>query len=80
MAGEPRRPGDRPGTSIREAAMDVEEGAEILMVKPGLPCLDKVRTALSVSLGGYVGAWMDNVSRISWLETVKREGRESCVR
>ena len=70
MAGEPHRPGDRPGTSIREAAMDVEEGADILMVKPGLPCLDKARTALSASLGSYVGAWMDNVSRISCLETV----------
>lgn len=29
--------------AIREAAMDVEEGADILMVKPGLPYLDMVR-------------------------------------
>jgi porphobilinogen synthase len=29
--------------AIREAAMDVEEGADILMVKPGLPYLDIVR-------------------------------------
>ncbi|NMC74904.1 MAG: porphobilinogen synthase [Geobacteraceae bacterium] len=29
--------------AIREASMDVEEGADILMVKPGLPYLDIVR-------------------------------------
>jgi porphobilinogen synthase len=29
--------------AIREAAMDMEEGADILMVKPGLPYLDIVR-------------------------------------
>jgi porphobilinogen synthase len=29
--------------AIREARMDVEEGADILMVKPGLPYLDIVR-------------------------------------
>lgn len=29
--------------AIREAAMDVEEGADIIMVKPGLPYLDIVR-------------------------------------
>lgn len=29
--------------ALREAALDVEEGADILMVKPALPCLDIVR-------------------------------------
>jgi len=29
--------------AIREAQMDVEEGADIIMVKPGLPYLDIVR-------------------------------------
>jgi porphobilinogen synthase len=29
--------------AIREARMDVEEGADIIMVKPGLPYLDIVR-------------------------------------
>ena len=29
--------------ALREARMDVEEGADILMVKPGLPYLDIVR-------------------------------------
>ena len=28
--------------AIREATMDVEEGADILMVKPGLPYLDVI--------------------------------------
>jgi len=28
---------------LREAQMDVEEGADILMVKPGLPYLDIIR-------------------------------------
>ena len=35
-------PGNR-REAIREARMDVEEGADILMVKPGLPYLDIVR-------------------------------------
>ena len=30
--------------AIREAALDLEEGADILLVKPGLPYLDVVRT------------------------------------
>ena len=29
--------------AIREAALDIEEGADMLMVKPGLPYLDVVR-------------------------------------
>jgi porphobilinogen synthase len=29
--------------SLREVALDLEEGADIVMVKPGLPCLDIVR-------------------------------------
>jgi porphobilinogen synthase len=29
--------------ALREAEMDIEEGADIIMVKPGLPCLDIVR-------------------------------------
>jgi porphobilinogen synthase len=30
--------------AVREVAMDVEEGADIVMVKPALPYLDIVRT------------------------------------
>jgi porphobilinogen synthase len=29
--------------AVREACADVEEGADIVMVKPGLPCLDVIR-------------------------------------
>jgi porphobilinogen synthase len=29
--------------ALREVAMDLEEGADIVMIKPGLPCLDIVR-------------------------------------
>jgi porphobilinogen synthase len=29
--------------AIREALADVEEGADMVMVKPGLPCLDVIR-------------------------------------
>jgi len=29
--------------ALREVALDIDEGADMLMVKPGLPCLDIVR-------------------------------------
>ncbi len=35
--------------AIREAALDIDEGADILMVKPGLPYLDVVRALSEVS-------------------------------
>ncbi len=31
--------------ALREIALDLEEGADIVMVKPGLPCLDIIRNA-----------------------------------
>jgi len=51
-AGSRPRSGDRRGyqldpanarEAIREVALDVEEGADLVMVKPALPCLDIVR-------------------------------------
>jgi porphobilinogen synthase len=42
--------------AIREATMDVEEGADIVMVKPGLPYLDvvsAVRSAVDVPVAAY---------------------------
>jgi porphobilinogen synthase len=42
--------------AIREAALDVEEGADMLMVKPALPYLDvlrQVRDAFDLPLGAY---------------------------
>jgi porphobilinogen synthase len=29
--------------ALREVALDIEEGADIVMVKPALPCLDIIR-------------------------------------
>ena len=51
-AGSTPRQGDRRGyqmdganvrEAVREALADVEEGADAIMIKPGLPCLDVVR-------------------------------------
>ncbi len=42
--------------AMREARLDVEEGADMLMVKPGLPYLDilhRVREAFDLPLGAY---------------------------
>jgi porphobilinogen synthase len=42
--------------AIREVALDVEEGADIVMVKPALPCLDvigEVRREFDVPIAAY---------------------------
>ncbi len=42
--------------ALREAELDVEEGADMIMVKPGLPYLDvltKVKEAFDVPVGAY---------------------------
>jgi porphobilinogen synthase len=42
--------------AIKEALMDVEEGADIVMVKPGLPYLDivrEVKNAVNVPVSVY---------------------------
>ena len=64
-AGSTPRSGDRRGyqmdpanvrEALREAAADVEEGADMLIVKPGMPCLDVVRAvrdAVTVPLAVY---------------------------
>ncbi len=38
-------PDSAPGQAMREIALDVEEGADIIMVKPALPYLDIIRMA-----------------------------------
>ena len=41
---------------LREAAADIDEGADIIMVKPGLPYLDiirQVRDSFDVPVGAY---------------------------
>ncbi len=42
--------------SVREALLDIEEGADIVMVKPALPYLDvvrRVRDAVDVPVAAY---------------------------
>ena len=42
--------------ALREAALDVEEGADIVLVKPALPCLDiihRVRDSINVPVAAY---------------------------
>jgi porphobilinogen synthase len=42
--------------AVREATIDVEEGADVVMVKPALPCLDviaRVREAVPVPVAAY---------------------------
>jgi porphobilinogen synthase len=42
--------------AVREAAIDVEEGADVVMVKPALPNLDvisRVRDAVAVPVAAY---------------------------
>jgi porphobilinogen synthase len=42
--------------AVREATIDVEEGADVVMVKPALPCLDviaRVREAVPVPIAAY---------------------------
>ena len=64
-AGSTPQFGDRQGyqmavtngdEALREIALDVAEGADMVMVKPALPCLDVIRRAkeeFSVPLGAY---------------------------
>ncbi|MCI0650827.1 MAG: porphobilinogen synthase [Planctomycetes bacterium] len=42
--------------ALREAALDVEEGADIIMVKPALPCLDivaRIRESFDLPVAAY---------------------------
>jgi porphobilinogen synthase len=42
--------------ALREAALDVEEGADLIMVKPAMPCLDiihRVRESTQVPVAAY---------------------------
>jgi porphobilinogen synthase len=42
--------------AMREVALDLDEGADIVMVKPGLPCLDIIRRAKE-RFGGPIAAY-----------------------
>lgn len=42
--------------AIKETELDIEEGADMVMVKPGMPCLDVIRAvkeAVNVPVGAY---------------------------
>jgi porphobilinogen synthase len=42
--------------ALREVALDIEEGADLILVKPALPCLDiiqRVRERFDVPVGAY---------------------------
>jgi porphobilinogen synthase len=64
-AGSAPRSGDRRSyqmdppngdEALKEIALDLEEGADIVMVKPGLPCLDLIRRARE-QFGGPIAAY-----------------------
>jgi porphobilinogen synthase len=61
--------------ALREVALDIEEGADIVMVKPALPYLDvvqRVRTTFNVPVAAYQVsgeyAMIKAAARMKWLE------------
>jgi porphobilinogen synthase len=61
--------------ALREVSMDIEEGADIVMVKPALPYLDviyRVRSAFNVPVAAYQVsgeyALVKAAARLKWLE------------
>src|SRR5580693_15682 len=64
--------------AVKEALMDVEEGADIVMVKPGLPYLDiirEVRNAVSVPVSAYnisgEYAMIKAAAKMGWIDEEK---------
>jgi len=64
--------------AIKEALMDVEEGADIVMVKPGLPYLDiirEVRNAVNVPVSAYnisgEYAMIKAAAKMGWIDENK---------
>ncbi|HTN43750.1 MAG TPA: porphobilinogen synthase [Nitrospiria bacterium] len=61
--------------ALREVAMDIDEGADIVMVKPALPYLDviyRVRSAFNVPVAAYhvsgEYAMLKAAARLKWLD------------
>ena len=61
--------------ALREVAMDIEEGADIVMVKPALAYLDvlwRIRTEFDVPVAAYnvsgEFAMVKAAARLGWLE------------
>ncbi len=64
--------------AVKEAIMDVEEGADIVMVKPGLPYLDivrEVKNAVDVPVSVYnisgEYAMIKAAAKMGWLDEEK---------
>jgi porphobilinogen synthase len=64
--------------AVKEALMDVEEGADIVMVKPGLPYLDivrEVKNAVSVPVSVYnisgEYAMIKAAAKMGWIDEDK---------
>jgi porphobilinogen synthase len=64
--------------AVKEALMDVEEGADIVMVKPGLPYLDiirEVRNAVNVPVSAYnisgEYAMIKAAAKMGWIDEGK---------
>jgi porphobilinogen synthase len=61
--------------ALREVALDLEEGADIVMVKPGLPCLDiirRVKERFQVPVAAYQVSgefsMIKAAARLGWLD------------
>ena len=61
--------------ALREIELDIEEGADIVMVKPALPCLDviaRAREAFRVPIAAYQVsgeyAMIEAAARNGWLD------------
>jgi porphobilinogen synthase len=81
--------------ALREVAMDLEEGADMVMVKPGMPCLDIVRRvkerfgvptfAYQVSgeyamlMGAVERGWIDESVVLESLLAFKRAGADGVL-
>src|SRR6185369_8029127 len=61
--------------ALREVRLDLEEGADLLLVKPALPCLDvirRVRERVSAPIGAYhvsgEYAMIEAAARNGWID------------
>src|SRR5207237_10785503 len=64
--------------AMREIRLDVEEGADIILVKPALPCLDLIRRAkqeFGSPLAAYQVSGEDAMSKAAAARGMVDEGR-----
>ncbi|MBI4421149.1 MAG: porphobilinogen synthase, partial [Gemmatimonadetes bacterium] len=58
--------------ALKEIALDLDEGADLVMVKPGLPCLDILRRAKD-RFGGPIAAYQVS-GEYSWIKLAAERG------